>query len=76
MSGFYILACHTGHYQVNGLLIQATQSYKMKILLLCVCVCVCTCVCAQLHNYVQLFEAPWTVTYQAPVPTEFFRQEY
>ena len=42
-----------------------------------VCVCVCTCVCAQLHSYVQLFEAPWTVTYyQAPVPTEFFKQEY
>ena len=46
MSGFYILACHTGHYQVNGLLIQATQSYKMKILLLCVCVCLHVCVCS------------------------------
>ena len=39
----------------------------------CVCVCVCVCVCAQLLSHVQLFEAPWTVAYQVPVPIEFFR---
>ena len=42
----------------------------------CVCVCVCTCVLAQLLSHVQLFEAPWTVAYQAPEPMEFFRWEY
>ena len=27
-------------------------------------------------THVQLFATPWTVTYQAPLPMEFSRQEY
>ena len=54
---------------------------QLKMLSLDVCVCVCVCVCARAHartlaqlpSHVQLFEAPWSVAYQAPVPMEFFR---
>ena len=50
---------------------------QLKIQSLDVCVCVCVCLCARAHvhllSHVQLFEAPWTVAYQAPVPMEFFR---
>ena len=37
----------------------------------CVCVCVCVCIqsCPTLFN-------PWTLTHQAPLSIEFFRQEY
>ena len=34
------------------------------------------CVCAQLRSHVQLFETPWTIAHQAPLSTEFSRQEY
>ena len=30
----------------------------------------------QLLSHVQLFETPWTAAHQAPLSTEFFRQEY
>ena len=33
-------------------------------------------VCAQLLNCVRLFATPWIVACQAPLPMEFFRQEY
>ena len=50
---------------------------QLKIQSLDVCVCVCVCLCARAHvhllSHVQLFEAPWTVAYQVPVPIEFFR---
>ena len=36
--------------------------------------CVCVCVCVLSH--VQLFAIPWTVALQAPLSTEFSRQEY
>ena len=32
--------------------------------------------CAQLLSRVQLFETPWTIAHQAPVPMEFSRQKY
>ena len=32
--------------------------------------------CAQSLSHVQLFGTPWTVTHQAPLSMEFFRQEY
>ena len=38
------------------------------------CVCVCVCVCVLIHA--QLFVTPWTVAHQAPLSTEFSRQEY
>ena len=47
-----------------------------------VCVCVCACVRtrrrAHAHSLspVQLFSAPWTVAYQAPLSMGFSRQEY
>ena len=41
----------------------------------CFCVCVCG-VCARSLSYVQLFEAPWTVAHQPPLPMGFARQEY
>ena len=31
---------------------------------------------AQLLSYIQLFATPWTAAHQAPMSTEFFRQEY
>ena len=34
------------------------------------------CVCAQSLSRVQLFATPWTVACQAPLSTEFSRQEY
>ena len=34
------------------------------------------CVCAQLLSFIQLLVTPWTVTRQAPLSTEFSRQEY
>ena len=72
-------ACQVYHYQVNGLLIQVTQGYNWRYShWMCVCVYVCLCARAHVHllSHVQLFEAPWTVAYQAPVPMEFFRWEY
>ena len=36
----------------------------------CVCVCVCVCVYC-----VQLFATPWTIAHQAPLSTQFSRQE-
>ena len=33
-------------------------------------------VCAQLLSHVQLFVVPWAAAHQAPLPTEFSRQEY
>ena len=38
--------------------------------------CVCGCMCAQLLSTVRIFDAPWTVTCQAPLSVEFPRQEY
>ena len=38
-------------------------------------VCVCVCVCKSL-SLVRLFATPWTVARQAPLSTEFSRQEY
>ena len=37
---------------------------------MCLCVCVCVLHC------VPLFVTPWTITCQAPLSMEFFRQEY
>ena len=34
------------------------------------------CVCAQSLSHVQLFATTWTVTHQAPLSTEFSRQEH
>ena len=34
------------------------------------------CVCIQLLSCVQLFATCWTVGHQAPLPMEFYRQEY
>ena len=34
------------------------------------------CLCAQLLSHVQLFATPWTIAHQAPLSTEFSRQEY
>ena len=46
----------------------------------CVCVCVCTrrCACTRVHvlSCVWLFATPWAIACQAPLPTEFSRQEY
>ena len=39
------------------------------------CVCVCVCVC-ELLSYVWLFVTPWAVDHQAPLFTEFSKQEY
>ena len=39
----------------------------------CVCVCVCVISCWILIDY---FETPWIVAHQAPLSTEFSRQEY
>ena len=36
----------------------------------------CVCVCACLLSHVQLYVTPWNVALQAPLPTEFSRQEY
>ena len=36
----------------------------------------CVCVCAQLLSCVHLFVTSWTVAHQAPLSTEFSRQEY
>ena len=62
-----------------------------KIVCVCVCVCVCvhahararpcSCsVCPTLHgpnsSQPQLFTAPWTLAYQAPLSLEFSRLEY
>ena len=51
---------------------------QLKIQSLDVCVRVCVRVHAHMHllSHVQLFEAPWTVAYQAPVPMEFSRKDY
>ena len=45
---------------------------------MCVCVHACTCAhaCAQFLNGVQLSVTPWNVACKAPLPLEFFRQEY
>ena len=42
----------------------------------CVCVCVCAHAQALLTCCVRLFAIPWTVARQAPLSTEFSRQEY
>ena len=34
------------------------------------------CVCVHALSCVQLFAAPWTIAHQAPLSTEFSRQEY
>ena len=34
------------------------------------------CVDGCMHSYVQLFVIPWTAAHQAPLSTEFSRQEY
>ena len=34
------------------------------------------CMCAWLLSHVRLFVTLWTVACQAPLPLEFFRQEY
>ena len=36
----------------------------------------CVCVCAQSLSHVPLFVTTWTVVHQAPLSTEFCRQEY
>ena len=40
------------------------------------CVCVCAHACAQFLNGAQLSVTPWNVACKAPLPLEFFRQEY
>ena len=62
---------------------RAAWSCRVKSRLPCVCVCVCVCVCkhvcACMHPVTQLCSTlcdPWTTTHQAPLSTEFFRQEY
>ena len=42
----------------------------------CVCVCAHVCVCAQSLSHAQLYATSWTVACQAPLSTEFSRQEY
>ena len=34
------------------------------------------CLCAQLLSHVWLFATPWAIAHQAPLSTEFSRQEY
>ena len=46
---------------------------KNRLAVLCVCVCVCVISCWILIDY---FETPWIVAHQAPLSTEFSRQEY
>ena len=59
-----------------------SQTVRMHVVAKIVCVCVCVCVCAragasvQLLSRVQLFTAPWTSAYQAPLSLEFSRLEY
>ena len=48
------------------------SSLLPELLTLCVCVCVCVFMLSQ----VPLFGALWTVAHQAPLSTEFPRQEY
>ena len=47
--------------------------------MVCVCVCVCMCTCTRVQerelSNVQLFVTPWTLALQAPLSTEFSRQE-
>ena len=38
--------------------------------------CVCVCVCVSFLSHVQLIATPWTIACQAPLSTEFSRQEY
>ena len=38
--------------------------------------CVCVCVCVSSLSHVQLIATPWTIACQAPLSTEFSRQEY
>ena len=40
------------------------------------CVCVCARACAHTHTRELLSWIPWTVACQAPLSTEFSRQEY
>ena len=34
------------------------------------------CGCTQLLSHIWLFAVPWTIARQAPLPMEFFKQEY
>ena len=43
---------------------------------LCVCVCVCVHVHAHTHTVMSDSATPWTVTCQAPLSMQFYRQEY
>ena len=47
-----------------------------KIVCVCVCARVCVHVSTQLLSCVQLFMAPWTLAYQAPLSLEFSSLEY
>ena len=40
------------------------------------CVCVCVCVCTQSLSHAWLSVTPWAMACQAPLLTEFSRQEY
>ena len=54
--------------------------YNDGLAVLCVCVCVCVCVRAraraQFLSGVWLFVTPWIVAHQAPLSTEFSKQEH
>ena len=50
--------------------------YSYTVYLYFCLLCVCVCVCAQSLSHVPLFVTTWTVVHQAPLSTEFFRQEY
>ena len=47
-----------------------------KIVCVCVCARMCVHVSTQLLSCVQLFMAPWTLAYQAPLSLEFSSLEY
>ena len=44
--------------------------FKKNVCFVCVCVCVC------MLSHVWLFVTPCTVSFQAPLATEFSKQEY
>ena len=49
-------SCQAYHYQVNGLLIQATQGYNWRC---CHWMCVCVCVCAHACTVAQSCPTLW-----------------
>ena len=57
-----------------------SPALKMDSLVLSNCVCVCVCVCVHVHAHTHTVMSdsatPWTVTCQAPLSMQFYRQEY